>query len=63
VKRTRNYRIREQDSTLNLETESQPQRLGGTKDTYLWTGVPLHTFDSIKQKGGEKVMAGETGLC
>jgi hypothetical protein len=50
VKRTRNYRIREQNSKRNLETESQPEWIGETKDIYLWTGVPHHTFESTKKK-------------
>jgi len=50
VKLTRNDRIRKQDSTRYLETESQPERTGVTMDTYLWTGVPLDTFESIKKK-------------
>jgi len=55
VERTRNYRIWKQDSARYLETEPQPERIGVTMDIYLWTGVPLDTFESIKKEGGRYV--------
>ena len=60
MKRTRNGRIRKQDSTRYLETESQPESIDVTMDTCLWTGVPLDTFESIKKVGGKFVIAGDT---
>jgi hypothetical protein len=46
--------IRKQDSTQDLETETQSERLGETKDTWLWTGVPLDAFQSIKKEGANR---------
>ena len=60
MERTRNDRIWKQDSARYLETEPQPERIGVTMDIYLWTGVPLDTFESIKKEGGRYVIAGDT---
>jgi hypothetical protein len=57
VKRTENDGIRKRDIRPCLETELQPERIVGIKDTYLWAWVPPDTFESIKNYGGEKMIA------